>query len=378
MAASHRNPLETKTMEASANVSPLSHSSSVNSLPSPKDQSDSIISVKFSDLAYASDPIRQDPLISLKDTLLEIVPCSEKRPVKSPSSTLGVPPNSGNSARGLSKRRTDTHLGSKENPSLLSYRSTPHVKFHSRSNSLKEINPLFKTPQGRASTAASSKASPVKVISSKSHRSLSLDLTGLVDEVDFSSKRKEITRLKLMTRILKSDLSRIYWDDFRDVKYTIETEKREGELYELQYTHHTEINFRRQTESQQRIQNEDRKSLRALQSKDNKEVKKVLLSEKRMKQHDELARSNSALQLSRYSKDRLTSLKQSEAEEKRMIFLEQVQIQKKAQVVRQEEERQDLLKAAQKRIDDMFEQALKENQETMEQLMTAKYSRKAA
>mmetsp|Transcript_276 Transcript_276/g.315 ORF Transcript_276/g.315 Transcript_276/m.315 type:complete len:367 (-) Transcript_276:48-1148(-) len=364
-------------MEASANESQLADSPCIN-VCTPKGLSESDLSANSSESARNSEQRSQISFQNLvKETLFDQRTPRKLNEFDYDLIKLGAPPNSYNSEnQSLSKRGTDTHGESRGTSGLVTNRTAVQVKFHSRSNSYKDMKHIQKTPQGRTSTACSSKASPIKHITRLPNRSLSLDLTGLVDDIDYTQKRSEIVRLKLITRLLKSDLSRLHWDDFREVKYTVETERRENENYELQFKHYTEMEFRRQQEKRQRRQSQLRKNWSTIRAKDNRETKKKFKCMETMKQHDELVRSHHQYLLRKEARDRLDRVKQYEAEMKRSLFQEQMQIQAEARAKLKEQEKQDLMIEAQKRIDDMFEQALKENQETLAKLMTAKYSRR--
>jgi hypothetical protein len=68
-------------------------------------------------------------------------------------------------------------------------------------------------------------------------------------------------------------------------------------------------------------------------------------------------------------------VQREEAEAKRRSYLSDFELQNQDRAKQAEEERQALLNEAKRRVDEMFERAKQENQETLANLMTAKSSR---
>jgi hypothetical protein len=201
---------------------------------------------------------------------------------------------------------------------------------------------------------------------------MSLDFANL----DFTEKRSEIERLNLQTRQFKTELSRLHWEDFREVKQIINTQRREVEVSELQYSHRKETAFKSNQDRLKQDQLQAHRAWLATQAEDNRHAKQISTAAALHRKQDDLTRSQSSILLSTHFKDRLKTVQRQEAENKRQSCLNDFELQCQEQAKQAEEERQELLNEAKRRVDEMFERALQENQETLASLITAKYSRR--
>lgn len=201
---------------------------------------------------------------------------------------------------------------------------------------------------------------------------MSLDFANL----DFTEKRSEIERLNLQTRQFKTELNRLHWEDFREVKQIIKTQHREVEVSELQYSHRKETAFKSNQDRLKQDQLQAQRAWLATQAEDNRHAKQIRTAAALHRKQDDLTRSQSSILLSTHFKDRLKSVQRQEAENKRQSCLNDFELQCQEQAKQAEEQRQELLNEAKRRVDEMFERALQENQETLASLITAKYSRR--
>jgi hypothetical protein len=160
------------------------------------------------------------------------------------------------------------------------------------------------------------------------------------------------------------------------VKHTIEAERRDAEINELQRTHEAELEYK-----QRRAKEKQRESLRHRrwlkeQAQDNRSVKQLKKSIDTLEKRDDLTRTQSNSIFNRQIKSNLKHRVRQEAEEQRRALQEQIEAKCRARDQRAKEEMSELKGYAQRRIDELFEQALQENMECMTELMTAKYSRR--
>jgi hypothetical protein len=218
--------------------------------------------------------------------------------------------------------------------------------------------------------------SPVKSASKHINRSLSLDLSSVVEGIDYAHKRKESQRLILQTRLCKGELQRLHWDDRRETKHTIEAERRDTEVNELQRTHEAELEYKqRRAKEKQRESLKYRRWLKE-QAQDNRSVKQLKKSIDTLEKRDDLSRTQSNSIFNRQIKSSLRHKARQAAEEQRKAFQEQIEAECRARDQRAKEEMSELKGYAKRRIDELFEQALQENRKCLSELMTAKYSRR--
>mmetsp|Transcript_6981 Transcript_6981/g.12800 ORF Transcript_6981/g.12800 Transcript_6981/m.12800 type:complete len:324 (+) Transcript_6981:770-1741(+) len=290
-----------------------------------------------------------------------------------------APPNSDNSEAtpdSISKRRTDTNLGSQGASELGSNRTAVRLKFHSRSSSCSEMKPVYKTPKALSSTDCSSKNSPVKSAYKRNNRSLSLDLSSVIDNFDNGHKRKEMFKLLLQTRTSKAEIKRLYWEDLREERQNQAAARKAVELAEIQEAQRVELEFRQRQERAKRLEDLRHKKWLIVKANENKSIKELSLIQEKLRTQDDITRSLSSSILSSKAKAELKKRLKIEEEERRKYFRELVELKNRERALRADEESRELIEKTKQRIDEMFERTLQENRESLNKLMTAKYARK--
>lgn len=299
--------------------------------------------------------------------------------IVSAKASANAPPNSDNSERAhkdFSKQRIDSNQGSQGTSLGNSNRTAIHLKLHSRSSSCSDMKQLYKTPKTLSPTECSLKSSPVKPTFDHRRRTLSLDLSSIVDGASYGHKRTDITRLRLQTRIAKAELKRLYWEDLREDKQALASMQKAAELAEFKQTHQIEIEHKKRLALEKREEKLRYKSWLAEKAQENKAAKEGAIIERQRRDHDDCSRSVSFSVLNSQAKAALKKRFRQEEEDRRQHFKEEIELKYKQRALKSDALMREHRANMKKRLDELFDKTLQENRESMNKLMTAKYARK--
>lgn len=290
-----------------------------------------------------------------------------------------APPNSDMSERTPeepSKKRTETRTRIQYNSSeASSNRTSVNLKFHSRSSSCSEVKPIFKTPKTYSSTVCSFKASPIKSVR-KHGRSLSLDLSSVVDSYNIDRKSQELWKIQLHSRTSKAEARRIYWEDLRKDKLNSTICEVEAALSDFQQTRQIELRFKQMQAKAKREELLGQRQWLNVKATENRIAKQLTASQVKQRVQDDCSRSLSYLAANSKAKAELQKKIKLEEAERRKSFQEIIELKRKARAEKAEAEGREHMEKAKRRVDEMFDRTLQENRETLGKLMTAKYARR--